>query len=78
MSTCCGSQSTQNTASWRRRCLEVAGWAFPTAILTLMPKCPVLRANDAICRTAPSLEPVAPAGIGNRLIADIVHRLPKG
>jgi hypothetical protein len=40
MSACCERRAAQKTSMWVRRCLEVAEWVFPGAILALLPKCP--------------------------------------
>jgi hypothetical protein len=41
MSACCDSANVTKTATWWRHCREFGAWAFPSAILALMPKCPV-------------------------------------
>jgi hypothetical protein len=49
MSACCDQRSAPKTITWWRRCWEVAQWAFPSAILALLPKCPMcLAAHVAV------------------------------
>jgi hypothetical protein len=40
MSACCCHRNAPKTEALARRCREIAAWAFPAAILSLMPKCP--------------------------------------
>jgi hypothetical protein len=40
MSACCCHRDAPTTSTWVRRVREIVAWAFPTAILALMPKCP--------------------------------------
>jgi hypothetical protein len=40
MSSCCCHRNVPRTSTWARWVREVLAWAFPTAILALMPKCP--------------------------------------
>jgi hypothetical protein len=41
MSTCCNAASDQKTSTGMRRAREVFAWALPSAVLALVPKCPV-------------------------------------
>jgi membrane protein implicated in regulation of membrane protease activity len=41
MSACCCNQNERKPMSMLRRSGEVAAWAIPTAVLALMPKCPI-------------------------------------
>jgi hypothetical protein len=40
MSTCCDRPQLATAPTWGRRCREIGAWAFPSAVLALMPKCP--------------------------------------
>ena len=40
MDTCHDCHSAPSSVTWVRRGLAFAGWAFPSAILALLPKCP--------------------------------------
>ena len=41
MRDCCCHRKAPKAATWARRGLEASAWAFPAAVLALMPKCPV-------------------------------------
>jgi hypothetical protein len=41
MSACCNSLNLAKSPTWWRRCREFGAWALPSAILALMPKCPM-------------------------------------
>jgi len=40
VNTCCGERKARGTATWLRRGRGFAAWAFPSAVLALLPKCP--------------------------------------
>jgi hypothetical protein len=40
MYACCSERFPHKRGSWGGRCREVAAWVLPSALLTLMPKCP--------------------------------------
>ena len=39
MSDCCANQNAPSSRAWRW-CVEAARWAFPSAVLAFLPKCP--------------------------------------
>jgi hypothetical protein len=41
MSACCNAASDRKKLTWVRRARELFAWAFPSAVLVLVPKCPV-------------------------------------
>lgn len=41
MTACCNAACDRRTPTWVRRAREILSWLFPSAILALMPKCPV-------------------------------------
>ncbi len=41
MSACCAAASGRKTLTWVRRVREISAWVLPSAILVLVPKCPV-------------------------------------
>jgi hypothetical protein len=41
MSACCDAASDRKTPTWVRRAREIFAWILPSAILVLVPKCPV-------------------------------------
>jgi hypothetical protein len=40
MNACCSDRFLHKQGSWGGSCREVAAWVLPSALLTLMPKCP--------------------------------------
>ena len=41
MSACCDAAGGRKPPTWARRIREIVAWLLPSAILVLMPKCPV-------------------------------------
>jgi hypothetical protein len=41
MSACCNPAGDRKTPTWTRRAREIFAWALPSAVLVLVPKCPV-------------------------------------
>jgi len=41
MSACCDAASDRKTPTWARRVRGIFAWVLPSAILVLVPKCPV-------------------------------------
>jgi hypothetical protein len=41
MSACCAAAGDRKTPTWVRRVREIFAWVLPSAILVLVPKCPV-------------------------------------
>ena len=41
MSACCAAGSDRKTPTWLRRVREILAWVLPSAILVLVPKCPI-------------------------------------
>jgi len=55
MSACCGGRNTRQATSWQRRCLQMTSWAIPSAILAILPKCPLCLAAYAAVWTGVGL-----------------------
>lgn len=62
MSTCCADANNRKTATWMRSIRETFAWLVPSAILVLLPKCPVCLAAYVALGTGISLSlPIAAA-----------------
>ena len=51
MNACCDAASDRKTPTWLRRFREILAWVLPSAILVLVPKCPVCLAAYVVLWT---------------------------